>query len=99
MPEVEYFEQTDPSRSWECFKCLFPNLDLSESYDEQSDGNDNVDNGSGKEGGQNIRLPIKGIKFAHVNIATPLGHAIDINVLLERKLFTYSMFLVHVKID
>ena len=86
MKRTEYDKLCEPSLAWECITCLSPGFDtlVRKSHETTNTGV--------KEGKPSVRinkdlhanLKKRGMKFAHVNIATLPGHYADAEVLMEK---------------
>ena len=80
MNNTEYRELSNPSMSWQCIKCLFPACDSPVRNPPKKTCRKNGAN-QGIELNPNLKK--RGMKFAHVNIATLIGHYTDMEVLLD----------------
>ena len=80
MNNTKYRELSNPSMSWQCIKCLFPACDSPVCNPSKKTCRKNGVN-QGIELNPNLKK--RGMKFAHVNIATLIGHYTDMEVLLD----------------
>ncbi len=81
MNNTEYYELSHSSMPWQCIKCLFPGFD---SPVRNSAKKTVVRNDLNQGIELNPNLKKRGMKFAHINIATLPGHYADMEVLLEK---------------